>query len=82
MIPNPPNIQLLLRGYQNMVRLGATGTHLEDMLSVLFKAFLGNPPFDTFLRTYQLYLQSIPLATAKAAWGLNAARQPLTKPTP
>ena len=73
MIANPPNIYNLLRGYSNMVRLGASGVILEDMLAVLFKTYIAHQPYDVFLSTYQLYLQSIPLETAKAAWGINNA---------
>lgn len=73
MIPNPPEIVLILKSYRAMLRLGAGGTVLEDMLAVVIRHHLGHQPYNVFLRTYQLYLQSIPLETAKAAWGINSA---------
>lgn len=73
MILNPPEIFLILKSYKAMLRIGASGTVLEDMLAVVLKHHLGHQPYPVFLRTYQLYLQSIPLEAAKAAWGLNAA---------
>jgi hypothetical protein len=73
MILNPPEIFLILKSYRAMLRLGAAGTVLEDMLAIVLKHHLGHQPYPVFLRTYQLYLQSIPLEAAKAAWGINAA---------
>lgn len=73
MILNPPEIFLILKSYKAMLRLGAVGSVLEDMLAVVLKHHLGHQPYEVFLKTYQLYLQSIPLETAKAAWGINAA---------
>jgi hypothetical protein len=75
MILNPPEIFLVLKSYRNALRIGASGTVLEDMLAIIFARFIGHPPYETFLRIYQLYLQSIPLDLAKAAWGINAAQQ-------
>jgi hypothetical protein len=78
MILNPPEIVLILKSYHSMIRLGATGTVLEDMLAVVIKHHLGHQPYETFLKTYQLFLQSIPLETAKAAWGINSAASACT----
>ena len=78
MILNPPEIFLILKSYKAMLRLGAAGTVLEDMLAVVIKHHLGHQPYNVFLRTYQLYLQSIPMETAKAAWGINAAASAAT----
>lgn len=81
MIHNPPYIFLLLRAWNTWLRQSgkpATDGTAAIALSHLFARLIGAPPYDVFLKTYQLYLQSIPLETAKAAWGLNAAAANLT----
>lgn len=76
MILNPPSIFRLLRAW---MRMGASETpkllpyQLTVALAVMLRECIGHQSWDSFLKTYQLYLQSIPFETAKAAWGINAA---------
>ena len=73
MIPNPPCIITLLRSYAALVAYAGSTGSLPEMLAVLLKRHIGHQPYAVFLQTYQLYLQSIPLEAAKAAWGINNA---------
>lgn len=73
MIPNPPHIVGLLRAFAQLRRHGVSGGPLTSMLAILFSKHLGQLSWKDFLGTYHLYLQSIPLDLAKAAWGLNSA---------
>lgn len=87
MIHNPPFIVILLRRWHAVVASKDPiyeNYQLIVILADLLRRSIGHQPFDTFLNTYQLFLQSIPLETAKAAWGINAAaasaRTHLSKP--
>lgn len=73
MIANPPHITLLLRTYARAQRVGLTACQLEFCLARLFTGLLGTQDWQAFQRTYQLYLQSIPYATARTAWGIASA---------
>lgn len=75
MIANPPHIVLLLRSWNIGLAMCLSPEETTAYLARLLQRTIGRPPYEAFLKTYQLYLQSIPLETAKAAWGLNAARQ-------
>lgn len=78
MILNPPNIVELLTTYREVER-SARGAITPVMLSMLIDRHLGRLEWGEFKRTYQLYLQSIPFAAAREAWGINAAGKPTTQ---
>ena len=46
---------------------------IPSIIATILLRAIGHPPWDRFLRIYHLYLQSIPAADAKAAWGINEA---------
>ncbi len=75
MIINPPHIVFLLKAYQQFCRHGLTGLNLAHAMAVAFRIHLGSMLWDEFIKTYHLYLQSIPLDLAKEIWGINAAKQ-------
>lgn len=94
MILNPPNIVEILRSWSCLARIDAAfengpckflpyqlaflrGMHTR-ILSKRFRQHLGPMEWDAFKRIYQLYLQSIPFATAREAWGLMNAGNPDT----
>lgn len=91
MILNPPNIVCILRWWKMvgerraaMVKAFGLQTYQQTFLDVqftkslaeYFRQHLGPMEWDAFKRTYQLYLQSIPFATAREAWGLVNAGNP------
>ena len=73
MILNPPHIVTLLRNFRSLIRQEVSREILTRGLAGWLLNHQGHQPYSAFLRFYQLYLQSIPLEIAKAAWGLNAA---------
>lgn len=75
MIANPPNIIELLRAWEQ-VRMSVSSP--EWALAVIFNHYLGTMSWTTFIHTYQLYLQSIPLDLARSAWGLNSTQTSTT----
>lgn len=74
MIPNPPHIIELLRAWRRIESAPQTtaGEHAAALAAAIIR-HLGHMPWDRFLAARHLYLQSIPMETAKAAWGVNAA---------
>lgn len=81
MILNPPHIVSLLRSYASMRGHSVSGSLFLNMLAELFFRHLGSLSYPEFQRVYHLYLQSIPLELAKAAWGIAAAAYPLPPKT-
>jgi len=72
MIHNPAQITSLLRQYEAMRATPLGGPSRTSMLAELLLRHIGHQPaWDAFVRLYHLYLQSIPEAEAKAAWGVN-----------
>lgn len=61
-----------LMDYQKTILSDAT----PRLLAVEFDLHLGPMDWPQFKRTYQLYLQSIPFAIAREAWGLIDAGSP------
>ena len=78
MIPNPPPIIYLLRAYRLLLQENLPEGDLAAVLAAEFRRKLGPMAWTTFQATYHLYLQTIPLAIARAAWGINEALS--TKP--
>ena len=74
MIINPPHIMELLRVWKLIEALWPKNQakHCEELAAAIIR-HLGHMPWDRFLAVRHLYLQSIPMDTAKAAWGINAA---------
>lgn len=79
MITNPPHIIHLLRTYRKIVSMGKTSGMAPPsprVVAFMFRMMLPTPlSWNDFLRTYHLYLQSIPFGTAREAWGLLSAEQ-------
>ena len=74
MIQNPSNITTLLRAWSDLAIPDAA--HLAHLLTI----HIGPQPWPVFQNTYRLYLQSIPIAIAREAWGLTQTKnQPATK---
>lgn len=73
MILNPPHIYQLLTAYQRIKKFEANEYVFAYFLSRIFIKYIGHPDFAVFVKTYQLYLQQIPLEPAKQAWGINQA---------
>lgn len=82
MILNPPHIVSLLRSYRNMVAASVSGNVFLTLLAGQFHLHLGSISYPEFQRIYHLYLQSIPLEFARAAWGMVAAAYPLPPSPP
>lgn len=81
MIHNPPPIVYLLRAYQLLLAHGTPQEDLAPVLATLLRNQIGHLVWPEFQAIYHLYLQAIPLPTARAAWGLNEARQERMKHT-
>lgn len=80
MIANPPQIQRLLRTWK-MIRQGVPESLHAEYLAALFARTLKPAiSYDLFLKTYHLYFQSIPLETAKEAWGIHHNQTYFTTP--
>lgn len=82
MILNPPEIQTLLRTWQ-LITTQVPAALQAEYLAALFRRQLEPAfPYKNFLNLYHLYLQAIPLETAKAAWGIhhNQTTSPLKQP--
>ena len=72
MIHNPPQITVLLRQYAVMRTMLPGAPPRTSMLAELLLRHIGHQPaWDAFVGLYHLYLQSIPEAEARAAWGVN-----------
>ena len=79
MITNPPEIYDILTAYHGHCKSAPPAQLVPEILSTLFRQHLGPQNLNDFLKTYQLYLQSIPFETAKEAWGISFLPQTLTK---
>ncbi len=69
MIHNPPHITSILRAWNAMPNKDA------QSLAALLTTYLGPLPWDVFLQTYRLHLQSIPMPIAREAWGLTQTKK-------
>lgn len=79
MILNPPHIVTVLRSYRQFTRAGITGQNLEKALAISLLKCIARQDRHTwpdFQRLYHLYLQSIPLPLAQAAWGITQLESP------
>ncbi len=78
MITNPPHIFWLLRVWKaadkihRAVGIGPLPAH--GLVPILVE-YLGHPTWEEFRKTYNLYLQQIPFALAREAWGIAHAAQ-------
>ena len=73
MILNPPPVASLLRAFM--------AGHLAQpaLLAASFLTCFGLQSWEEWLRSYRLYLQSIPFDLAREAWGITQT-QPSTHP--